>query len=508
MNTKKILFFLLLTLAGNSVYSQNCSLNANVDQTICGNATLTLVGAGTGIFQTPHVTTWSQISGPSAIITSPNSLTTTVTGIIGGNTYKFRLSSTCGDGSLTYDDVNVNVTTISTANANTTGIPFTAICPATNAATLSGSALGSGETGLWTVVSGGGGLTINTPTSPTSTLKLVAGSGNSGYAVLRWTVTSAAGCSTYSDVTIPKMSPATPVSAGSTQNLTGCYAPNATVTMAASYGGDGTGGQQGTWTTVSGPNKPTITTPTSNSTTITGLISGTYIFRWTVSGPCVSGSSDVQVIVSGSVGAVTTATAAISGNPTMPFCDARTEVTLVGATPKGTETVLWTQTVGPTANTVIVNPTSPTTLVTGLDGSSNYTFSCTITNPSTSCTTNKTIAISYGTSPNITITSSKPLLLNCAATSASISYTQSGTGTAQYSIISGPTTPTILTIPSAYANASSPLVISGLTVPGTYLVRLKKAAGSGSLCTTAYDEIEVLVSQSPTASNAGVQDKI
>ena len=501
MNTKKIFLSLILFLTVNIVYGQNCSLNAGVDQTLCANAALTLTGAETGIFQSPHVTTWSQVLGPSASITSPNSLITTVTGLIGGNTYKFRLSSSCGDGSLTYDDVTVTVNSISTANANTTGIAFSAICPGNNVATLAGSALGSGETGLWSVVSGGGGLTINTPSSPTSTLKLTAGSGNSGNAVLRWTVTSSAGCSTFSDVTIPKMSPVTPITAGPNQTLNGCYATTATATMAGSYAGDGTGGQQGSWSTISGPNRPTITTTTSASTTITNLITGTYIFRWTVSGPCVSGSSDVQVTVASLVGAVTAATASISGSPSMPFCDGRTEVTLVGATPKGTETVLWSQTVGPTAT--IVNSTSPTTLITGLDGSSNYTFNYTVTNPATTCTSSKTVSISFGTAPSVTITTTKPLLLNCAVTSASIAYTQSGTGTVQYSIISGPTTPTILTIPSAYANAASPLVINGLTVPGTYLVRLKKSPGSGSLCTTAYDEIEVVVSQSPTASNAG-----
>ena len=106
----------MLLLIGRVAFSANCSLNAGVDQTICSTATLTLTGDYAGLFPTPRVTTWSQVSGPSAIITSPNSLITTVTGLIGaytpGNVYKFRLTSTCEDGSLTFDEVNVTIVKI------------------------------------------------------------------------------------------------------------------------------------------------------------------------------------------------------------------------------------------------------------------------------------------------------------------------------------------------------------------------------------------------------------
>ena len=62
--------------------------------------------------------------------------------------------------------------------------------------------------------------------------------------------------------------------AGANQTIT---LPTSTVTLNGS-------GSTGTitsyaWTLVSGPNTPTITTPTTVSTTVTGLIQGTYVFQ-------------------------------------------------------------------------------------------------------------------------------------------------------------------------------------------------------------------------------------
>lgn len=52
------------------------------------------------------------------------------------------------------------------------------------------------------------------------------------------------------------------------------------------------------WTRVSGPNTPTITTPTSASTSITGLIAGTYVFRLTATDEDdISGTDDVSIVV-------------------------------------------------------------------------------------------------------------------------------------------------------------------------------------------------------------------
>ena len=501
MKTNKILLLLMLLLIGRVAFSANCSLNAGVDQTICSTATLTLTGDYAGLFPTPRVTTWSQVSGPSAIITSPNSLITTVTGLIGaytpGNVYKFRLTSTCEDGSLTFDEVNVTIVKITAANA---GVDLAAICPGTNVATLAGNAVGTGETGVWTKFSGGTGLTINTTSSPTSTLSLAAGS--TVNTTLRWTITNTVlGCSTFDDVIVPQLAPVTTVSAGPDQTLSACYTTNTSTTLAANYVGNLLG-QVGNWTVVNGPNKPTITTTTSATSTVTGLIAGTYTLRWTVTGTCTSGVDDVIITVPTGIGAVSTATASISGTPVMPFCDARTQVVLVGNTPKGDEIGTWTQTSG-AVGPVIATSSSPITAVTGLSGSSSYTFTYTISRPGSACTSAANVSISYGATQTLAITTANPYTLACGTTSATINYTQSGTGTTQYSILSGPVTVTYPTIPKAYASAANPLVLTGLTVAGTYVVRLRKSAGTGSACSTAYDDITIVTSVSPTASNAG-----
>ncbi len=498
---KKLIIFILVFVTSYS-FGQNCSVNADIDQTVCANATtVTLTGSATGLPQLPLVTTWSQVGGPSAVITNPNSLSTTVTGLIGGNTYTFRFSSTCTDGSLVYDDMQVIVNKITVANA---GPDFDPICPNASAATrrLAANSVGSGETGAWSVVSGSG-LTITTPSSPTSAFTMqntVAGN-----SVLRWTITNAStGCSSFDDVIIPKIGGVSPFTAGPDQTLAACYnPPSTTATLAGSFVGNGTGGQIGTWTVVSGPNVPGITSPNANNSGLTNLREGVYIFRWTAVGSCISGSDDVQITVPAGIGAATTASAAISGNPTMPFCDGRDNVVLVGNTPKVFETGTWTQTVGPTSGVVIGSPTSPITTVTGLNGTSNYTFRYTISNPTSGCTSTKDVSISYGTPPALSITTSKPLFSTCGATTASIAYTHSGTGTVQYSIISGPATTSFPTIPSAYATAASPLVLTGLDQGGTYLVRLRKASGTGSTCETVYDEITVYMSKTPSLATAG-----
>ncbi|WP_188315810.1 Ig-like domain-containing protein, partial [Chitinophaga agrisoli] len=52
------------------------------------------------------------------------------------------------------------------------------------------------------------------------------------------------------------------------------------------------------WTQVSGPNTAGIVNPALATTSVTGLVPGTYVFRWTISNPpCTSSTDDVQIIV-------------------------------------------------------------------------------------------------------------------------------------------------------------------------------------------------------------------
>ncbi|OQX74302.1 MAG: hypothetical protein B6D64_13020, partial [Bacteroidetes bacterium 4484_276] len=187
------------------------------------------------------------------------------------------------------------------------------------------------------------------------------------------------------------------------------------------------------------------------------------------------------------------------------FCDGRTATVITGNSPDYTnETVLWTQTGGPTSPApVIVSPNSPTTSITGLDGSSTYVFTYTITNSVTSCSSSASVTISYVQSPTISLSIADPVL-DCDETIAVISYSITGNGTVSWSIVSGPATATYPVIPTDYVNSnSSPATIDGLTGEGDYVFRFRVVPGTGPSCETAFEDITVTVSKTPTASNAG-----
>ena len=125
--------------------------------------------------------------------------------------------------------------------------------------------------------------------------------------------------------------PVAPVAnAGTNQTIT---LPTSTVTLNGS-GSTGTISSY-SWTLVSGPNTPTITTPTSVSTTVTGLIQGTYVFKLSLNG--TASTSQVTVIVN----AAQTVVANAGSNQTITL--PASSVTLNGSGSTGTITsYAWT----------------------------------------------------------------------------------------------------------------------------------------------------------------------
>jgi len=496
---KLFLIFLFFSLTGlvHQVKGQNCSVNAGIPQTICANQPLILQGAYTAPLKNGAQVTWSQIGGPAATIVDPTNLNTQVTNLIGGNTYTFRISTTCLDGTLIYQDVIHTVQLITTANAG----PDATYCPGA-LASLAANAPGTNETGFWT--GSGGGVTVNNPTSPTSSLTITGGS--SGPVTLRWTITnSLTGCSTYDEAIITNRGGITPVSAGTNQTLGHCYSSTESATLNGSYAGSGIDGQIGTWSVVSGPNVPTIANPNANNTSVTNLIQGTYVFRWTVAGPCDSGTSTVQVIVPAPTANITNASI-IGGNQV--FCDPTiTSTVLSGAVPLYiNENILWAQTAGPTLPAgSIVNPTSQVTTVNNLVSPNSYTFSYTINNPVTVCSSSANVSVSYNPNPpTLAITTTNPITLTCGANSATIYFTDGGSGTTQYQLLSGPTTSGIPNFPTSWINAgASPLTISGLTGSGTYQVQMRRITTTGGSCSTPFVGISVVTSDFINAANAG-----
>jgi hypothetical protein len=482
----------ILFITGNvrEAGAQNCSVNSGVDQTICANVPLTLYGGKSGSFPGSPVTTWTQVGGPAAVITAPHNLTSTVTSFVGNTTLIFRLSTTCQDGSFVTQDVNYFVLPTATAYAGTDAT----YCPGAVAA-LNATAAGIGNTGVWT--GSGNGVTVNDPNDPHSALTI---SGTAaGATTLRWTVSNVSGCSTYDDVVITNLGGETPVNAGFDQNLGHCYSTTQSTSLSGTYAGLWGSGQGGTWTIVSGPNVPAFSSSHSNTTSVTGLIEGTYVFRWTVVGTCISGIDEVTIVVPAPTANVTGAS--ISGGNQV-FCDGRISTVLTGNAPTYVnETGTWTQPVGQLAT--IESPNSPVTAITGLDGSSTYLFTYTINNSIINCSSSTGVSVSYLlNAPTINIVPETIVLL-CGETSTTVPYTSSGSGVNQYSILSGPAG-TGYTYPTAFINSgSSPQTISGLTKAGTYVVQMRRYTSVGVACGTQYDQVSITTSLGGALANAG-----
>jgi hypothetical protein len=222
---------------------------------------------------------WTKDFGPASTITSPNSAKTTVTGLVAG-IYRFKLQITDNNGAVVTDTIRITngsgTTTTNQAPVVNAGTNQTITSPASSV-TLSGSATdadGTIASYLWTKVSGTGG-TITTPNAASTTVTgLTAGS-----YVFNLQATDNVGATGNKTVTITVNTATTNqapvVNAGSNQTIT---LPVSSVTLSGSAtDADGTIASY-LWTKTSGTGG-TITNPNAASTTVTGLIAGSYVFN-------------------------------------------------------------------------------------------------------------------------------------------------------------------------------------------------------------------------------------
>ncbi|MGB4205842.1 MAG: PKD-like domain-containing protein, partial [Bacteroidales bacterium] len=494
-----IVVFAMFFLFANhfSLNAQNCSVNAGIYEEVCENEKLFLYGERTGLWPGGSVTTWSQVAGPSVIIVDPHALTTEVIGISGGNDsidYRFRISSKCLDGSLVYQDVVKRVYRITPANA---GSGFTS-CPGTDIGGLSANNPGTNETGQWRIVgNNNAGVSFANANDPESKINLEAG--RCGSSKLVWQIINDNGCTSQDTIEIFNRGVDPNISAGPDQELSHCYSTTQSTNLAGSFGGCGIDGQHGVWTVISGPNIPIIVNPDSNNTVVRNLIEGTYRFRWTVSGSCVSGYDEVKITVPAPTADITRADAGSN----QVFCDSRTSTVLNGNAPLYiNETIKWEQTGGP-GGVTIISPTSPVTQVTGLDGLSTYTFRYTITNSVTNCSSTETVTVSYlDDAPSLFITQ-KPILLPCGSTVAEVPFISSGSGVNQYRIFNGPEG--VFTYPTEWTSSggTSPAIIPNLTDPGEYHIQMRRYTAVNVGCESAFDDVVVTVSIEGVEANAG-----
>jgi hypothetical protein len=378
---------------------------------------------------------------------------------------------------------------------------------------MAANAVGANENGAWTIVgANNAGVTLGSTTSPTSSISLAATS--AGTTTLRWTISNTNGCSSYDDVVITNYGGVSPVNAGPDQNLSSWFSTTATATLAASFGGNNTGGQRGQWVLVSGPNNPTFSNIFANNSTVSGLVPGTYVLRWVVSGPCVNGSDEMTIVVPQPVGAVTS----LGSIADQVFCDYRTSAVLTGPTPLYiNETSLWQYVSGPSGSTAptIVDPTNPITQVlfnaSGEPKTGRYRFRYTITNSLTGCNnTDGTVDITFNQNPTLTIIND--IVLPCNTTNATISGTHTGSGTPQYRYVSWPsgfTPPTTnWTDVASSGGGNWSQAINNLNNAGTYFFQVRKSSGTNNNCGTAFEDINITVSRSPSTANAGTDQNL
>ena len=249
--------------------------NAGPNQSITSSST-TLNGSGSS---DPDGTitsyAWSMVSGPnSPNIVSATSVSTSVTGMIGG-VYLFNLNVTDDDGATASDQVQITVQVNQPPVANAG--PNQAITLPTSSVTVNGSASTDdiAVTGyLWSQFSGPSIANIVSPTSVSTTINtLIAGT-----YTFRLTVTDGSGLTGIDDIIVTVSSGNTPpiANAGPNQTIT---LPTSSVTLNGSGSTDNVGITAYLWTQVGGAAGPTIVSPTSVSTSVTGLAAGLYIFR-------------------------------------------------------------------------------------------------------------------------------------------------------------------------------------------------------------------------------------
>ncbi len=442
-----------------TIYALPTVSNAGADQNLCNVTSTTLAG------NTPAVGagTWTRISGPNTpTITSPSSATTTLTGMIAG-TYTYRWTITNGVCTSSTDDVVITIYALPTAsNAG----PDQNLCNVTST-TLAANTPATGS-GSWSLVSGPNTPTITTLSNPASTVTgMIA-----GIYVFRWTISNGACAASTNDVQVTIYALPTTSNAGPDQSL--CNVSSATLA------GNTPAVGSGTWTLISGPNVPVITTPSSGSSTVTGMVAGVYVFRWTIAnGVCTSSTDNVQVTI------YATPTVSNAG-PDQNLCNVTT-TSLAGNTPTA-GTGSWTLVSGPNTPT-ITTASSPNTSVTGMI-TGTYIFRWTISNGVCAASTDDVQIIIYALP---TVSDAGPNQDLCNVSSTTLAGNTPAIGTGLWTLVSGPNTPTITTS----SNPAS--TVTGM-IAGVYIFRWSITNG---VCAASTNDVQVTIYAIPTVSNAG-----
>jgi len=267
-----------------SIASANVVINAQpatpaapaagtITQPTCAVATGAVVLNGL-----PASGTWTLTRTPGAVTITGTGTSTTITGLAAG-TYNFTVSNTAGCNSVSSANIIINTQPATPSSATVGSITQPTCASATGTVILSGLP----ATGTWTLTRSPGAVATTGTGTSTTINGLSAGT-------YTYTVTNASGCiSAISANVIINAQPSTPSApvVGNVVQPTGTVLTG-TVDLSGLPA-------TGTWTLTRTPDA-VVTTGTGTSTSINGLLPGTYSYTVTNATGCVSTAS-VNVVI-------------------------------------------------------------------------------------------------------------------------------------------------------------------------------------------------------------------
>ncbi|MBX2974162.1 MAG: gliding motility-associated C-terminal domain-containing protein, partial [Flavobacteriales bacterium] len=291
------------------VYDPGAPLaSAGPDQQLCSPDDSSVLTGNTPAI--PGVGTWTVING-TAVVAEPNNPTSAVTNLtIGEHVLVYEIyNGICGFGPPSTDTLTIRVYDGEAPDA-TTGESISACTPVDNI-TLQGSTPVFPAVGTWTGTSG----TILSPNDPASE---VSGLGV-GEHEFTWTIDNGECGSTSAVQRVFIFDDTAPdADAGPAQQL--CR-PTTTATLAANAV---VFPATGHWTVVAGGAE--VTDPSSPTSEVTGLTTGTNTFRWTISnGPCGITESTVTITL------YDDQHPAANAGPSQQLCTPASSTTLAGS---------------------------------------------------------------------------------------------------------------------------------------------------------------------------------
>ena len=398
--------------------------------------------------------TWNVITGTSSV-TSPTTNTTSVTNLnVGQNNFVWTISNgVCPSSS---DTINVQVD----ANPSTAVVGVNQIiCADTTTISANNPSIGNG---IWNVLTG-----TSTVTSPTTNITSINGL-NIGQNSFVWTVSN--GVCPASSSTITVQVDANPSIATVSANQIIC---SSTTTISANNPSIG----NGVWSVVTGAS--TVTSPTINATSVTGLSIGQNNFVWTVSNGVCSSSSD-------------TITVQVDANPSTAVVNANqiicANTTTIAANNPSIGNGVWSVITGASN---VISSTTNTTSVTSLSiGQNNFVW--TISN-GVCASSSDTITVQVDANPSAAIVGANQVI--CANTTT-ISANNPVIGTGLWSVITGASS-----VISSTTNSTS---VTNLSVGQNNFVWTI----SNGVCASSSDTITVYTFAQPTTANAGADQAL